>query len=496
MRASLLHGAAYNNVVDGVNTVIVPNDADSPYTLAAIATDIGDPAVFAWDASSNTAICNAHLDVSGTVHVGKVAGDGSYDAGGNEEKLLMTTNITYSITINSGGALIARGSQGTYGVRRKGTDTLTNEISLIPQTYPKQFKIAVSAGGMITLYDTKVRWCGTTTPSSSGFMINGGKFDIQRCQLYTYEYFSMAIYILTYPYTYTNPIFRDNFIGTGDNTGDHLYNQNGIKIGGGQGSNPTNLQIVNCEFDSSNGSSILNWYAKGLTVIDCKFNRGGPVTIQSAVYPGQMEFRNCEYAAGTWRRPDFSGGGHANTWIKHTSYLGCHAVNKRHPGINVDTGDGDVLVEEQSSPTPQAVIYRFTDGNWSAGTTNTTTGTDATGWTHSSTNEGAILLTEMMFTRVSSITSTNYYFYNLKITPITPPPGYHNYDYYAQQGNKYITSVDASDAANEKCIGPGWYRQDAATPNPTPLLDAPPTNGTWYIGIDPILCKGIIFSVH
>jgi len=57
IRASLLHGAAYNSVAGGTNTVVLPNDADSPYTLAEIAENIGDSAVFGWHASSNTAIC-------------------------------------------------------------------------------------------------------------------------------------------------------------------------------------------------------------------------------------------------------------------------------------------------------------------------------------------------------------------------------------------------------------------------------------------------------
>lgn len=50
LRGSALYAAAYTNAAG--TTVIVPNDADSPYTLAKIASNIANPAVFSYNAVS------------------------------------------------------------------------------------------------------------------------------------------------------------------------------------------------------------------------------------------------------------------------------------------------------------------------------------------------------------------------------------------------------------------------------------------------------------
>ncbi|MDD5677109.1 MAG: hypothetical protein PHW60_03840 [Kiritimatiellae bacterium] len=471
MTGSSLYGSAYTNST----TVFVPNDGDSPYTLAAIAENIGDINVFSYDAASHIAVCALNLSISGTLYIGKTDGSGNYNAGGNEEKLKMKDSTVHVITIYSNGTLLARGTQGTSGERRTSTDTLANEITTTTQTYPYTFRIVSHSGGLIKLYDTKVSWAG------SGFWVYSD-YDIERCQFYAYGHYAYGVEFDAVNATIKT--FRDNYIGYTT-----ANNRSALCWRSGTGGVPKgNVDIINCEFEND----LIDYYAIGVRIIDCKFNSSNVATIVStAIYPSRMEYRNCQFSAD--RRIAFVGA-NANSWLTCTFYLGGHIVKKQKPGLNVDLGDNDVIIEEKSSPTNQAAIYKFTGGSWSSGTNRASTGTDATGWTPSPTNEGAILLTEMTVTYPSSIVSNQYYYYNLKITNC--PRGYFSYDYYRDCGSNYVTSISNAVGAGDKCMGPNWFRSNSAVPNPEPLINEPPTNGTWHIGMAPIIPSGIIVTIH
>jgi len=83
--------------------------------------------------------------------------------------------------------------------------------------------------------------------------------------------------------------------------------------------------------------------------------------------------------------------------------------------------------------------------------------------------------------REYSATSTGntYYKYNLAITA----NGYSNYNYYNDQGTKYIASASSSDGDVDTCISETWQRDNIDANNTEPSLDEPPTAGTWYAGM-------------
>ncbi|MFC1461768.1 hypothetical protein ACFLQR_04545, partial [Verrucomicrobiota bacterium] len=312
----------------------------------------------------------------------------------------------------------------------------------------------------------------------------GGHFDIQRCQLYSYRYYYSVFNIQTYGYSYSNPVFRDNYIG---HTG--IANVYSLEIGNTGGSY-ADIKLINCEFASNSGGyQISNYYMRGLKIIDCKFSVGYPVAARSmGTYEIQIELRNCEFA-GSSAICSLSGPGDVDTWLRYTYYLSAHTVNKLSLQ-NVDTGDNDITIEEKNNTNS---IYKCAAGSWLSPTSSVSIGTGADGWTASPTNDGAVMLTERTYTRISDTTSVDYYYYNLKISKQAGPQGYYyEYDYYKDFGSHYITSVDENGGTDDECMGPAWFRQDAAAPNSESTLNGPPTNGTWYIGMAPPPARTVI----
>jgi hypothetical protein len=169
-------------------------------------------------------------------------------------------------------------------------------------------------------------------------------------------------------------------------------------------------------------------------------------------------------------------------------YLGTHIVDATTPATNIDTGDTDVTISEI---TPASTVWKWSGGaggGWGAPSTSQSTGTDPTnGLIPQPGTNGAIRIRE--YARSSA--GYTYYKYNIQVAE---QPIYGDYDYYIDQGNNYIISCRYSDG-NDNCsdsdeddvINENWQRDDVDVNNAEPLLNDPPTNGTWYIGMLPML---------
>ncbi len=156
-------------------------------------------------------------------------------------------------------------------------------------------------------------------------------------------------------------------------------------------------------------------------------------------------------------------------------YLGAHVVSLANPSINIDTGDNDITISENSS-TPQPTVWKMTSGSWGSPSTSQTTGTNSSGLIPNPTSDGAIRIRE--YSKTSS--STTYYKYNLTINWQT---NYGMYDYYYDYGQNYITSTQNPESGNDKVIGVNWYRATPSNNNPEPTINEPPTYGTFYCGM-------------
>lgn len=171
-------------------------------------------------------------------------------------------------------------------------------------------------------------------------------------------------------------------------------------------------------------------------------------------------------------------------------YLATHLVSAENTSVNIDTGDNDITISENSS-TPYPTVFRY-NGGWGSGATSQTTGTDSTGLNPQPENTGAIRIREYTMTNSSQCPGSGciLYKYNLQVDW---QANYGYYDYYEGYGQKYLTSCLSGsssscgdDSLADDTIGQNWYRQTPSTQNGTKPYDGlnePPYHGTWYVGM-------------
>ncbi len=171
-------------------------------------------------------------------------------------------------------------------------------------------------------------------------------------------------------------------------------------------------------------------------------------------------------------------------------YVGAHLVDAGTLA-NIDTGDTDVVISENSG-TPQPTVWKYSSGSWGSASTYQETGTDSNGKIPQPNNNGAIRIRE--YSRTSS--GYTFYYYNLYVKWQT---SYGEYDYYEWAGdNKYVISNYYSGGGHDNIIGDSgsydWRREDIDANNTEPSIDDPPTYGTFYCGLRPGLDFEIVDS--
>ncbi|MBI4128294.1 MAG: right-handed parallel beta-helix repeat-containing protein [Parcubacteria group bacterium] len=170
-------------------------------------------------------------------------------------------------------------------------------------------------------------------------------------------------------------------------------------------------------------------------------------------------------------------------------YLSVHLVNEADTATNVDTADdsastGDVIIEEKTA-TPASTIFRHDGATWGSTATSQKTGTASTGHIPQPNTTGAIRLRE--YAQTSG--GFTYYKYNLRVEAQNT---YFAYDYFVDQGSRYLSSDDNPQADTDDVIGTDWYRDTVATENAHPAaVNDPPEVGTWYAGMD----TGLTFTL-
>ena len=237
------------------------------------------------------------------------------------------------------------------------------------------------------------------------------------------------------------------------------------------------------EFTSSGGA---DW-----TYFD-EGTASGSATHSTTVQSGTATFVNARTGTVT-----FNGGALNVDW-----YLGIHAVNLIDNNTDINTGDNDITVSENSG-TPQSTVFKYS-GGWS-GATSQNTDTDSSGKNPQPNNTGAIRIREYNRT----ISATTLYNYNLHINWVLQSgTNYGEYDYYDDYGREggseykqYITSCLANtstcddDGTNsDDVIGSAWHREAPGSINgskPYDGLNEPPDSGTWYAG----MLTGLSFGI-
>jgi len=214
--------------------------------------------------------------------------------------------------------------------------------------------------------------------------------------------------------------------------------------------------FYNLEFNGSNGE----WLYKD----------GANGTNQTTVKAGTATFLNTR--PGT---VSVTGGTLNVDW-----YLGGHVVNANATSSNITSATTTISEE---STTSQSTIWEWSGGVWGTASTSQTILTDASGLFPQPGTNGAIRIREYSATSTGSA----YYKYNLAIMA----NGYSNYNYYNDQGTKYIASASSSDGDVDTCISETWQRDDIDANNTEQTLDEPPTTGTWYVGMDSDLEFGL-----
>ncbi len=198
----------------------------------------------------------------------------------------------------------------------------------------------------------------------------------------------------------------------------------------------------------------------------------------------------CNIQESTWNWPNFTNGTTTviNTTLndKNVSsngvlnvdwYLGAHVVDANATSTDVPGATTTIY----STSTSDATIWKWSGGAWGDASTTQVTVTYATGTATGTIpqpgTDGAIRIREYS----EDSATTTYYKYNLQLTVL----GYSDYDYYNDQGNKYITSVSSTESSGvDKCISIDWFRSSSSAMNtPYPSVNEPPTNGSWYAGM-------------
>jgi hypothetical protein len=169
-----------------------------------------------------------------------------------------------------------------------------------------------------------------------------------------------------------------------------------------------------------------------------------------------------------------------------------------------DIPDGDITISENTAPGdggPYSTIWKYSGGWGEDPAASKTTSTDGDGNNPQPINSGAIRIREYSMTDSSTCNQANnfvgctLYKYNLHIAW---QGTYGEYDYYSDYGQNYLTSCWAgsnnacsNDTTDDDVIGDSWHRGTIGTMNDVGTVNAPPTNGSWYIG----MLNGLSFSI-
>ena len=321
---------------------------------------------------------------------------------------------------------------------------------------------------------------GTTTVSSS----DTGSATIGGAGSTTFYNFTLgaASDNLTYTFNLGGAITVSNDLtitdgGTGTHTLDVTASNYGITVGGSWDNNDTfNCQQGTVTFNatttgktiSDGGSSfyniVFNGSGGGWTYTDGASTAPNSTTVDA----GTVVYLNAKTGTVTVN------GGELNVdW-----YLGVHIVDAANTATNIDTGDSDVTISENSG-TPASTVWRHNGTDWGSPAASQTTGTGSDGRNPQPNTAGAIRIRE--YTQTSA--GTTYYLYNLQIAW---QGDYGEYDYYADYGGKYLTSTGNTGSGHDEVIGSDWWRTAPNTMNGSPPysgLNEPPTQGSWYCGM-------------
>jgi len=166
-------------------------------------------------------------------------------------------------------------------------------------------------------------------------------------------------------------------------------------------------------------------------------------------------------------------------------YLGAHAVMV--DSTSTPAALATTTISENST-TSQATVWIWSGGvggGWATSATSQISHTDSNGKIPQPGTDEAIRIREY---KKESATTT-YYKYNLQITAA----GFSNYNYWADFGNQYITSVSSTESTStvDKSISENWRRYDIDVNNQEPTINAPPQWGTWYAGLNSYLVFGL-----
>jgi len=164
---------------------------------------------------------------------------------------------------------------------------------------------------------------------------------------------------------------------------------------------------------------------------------------------------------------------------------------------------GNITLSENTG-TPAATLWWHNGTDWETATSTVYTDTDSTGKTPSPNYAGAVRLREYSMTDSGSCPGAGctLYTYNLAINSVAQGATiYSAYNYYSDQGSKYLTSCYQNGAAcsngDDDVIGASWHRSSISSFNGAQDysgLNEPPLAGSWYAGMGRAFEFAIDFS--
>ena len=402
------------------STITLTGTSGSPLTVSGTFTPGTSTVVFNGDGSITiAAITYNNLTLSPTLTASRIyTGGGAITASG----LTINPNASaaYSLTFNLGGTTSC---SGIVSIKRTGSATSNLD------TTASNYSLTV-AGFMIWAGGTLTGNASTLDSNGNVTILSGGTLNSTSGNFYVGDYW------LNYG-TFTH------------NSGTVIFDATVSGKTISDGGSP----FYNITFNGSGG---------GWTYTDGASTAPNQTTVQN----GTAVFLNAK--TGT---VSVTGGELDVDW-----YLGVHVVDAANTSTNIDTGDADITISENSG-TPASTVWRHDGDTWETAASSKTTGTDATGKNPQPTSAGAIRIRE--YAKTSS--TTTYYLYNLKIAWQST---YGEYNYYSDYGSKYLTSTANTGSGHDEVIGVNWYRSTAGTMNtPYVTVNEPPTNGSWYVGM-------------
>ena len=194
----------------------------------------------------------------------------------------------------------------------------------------------------------------------------------------------------------------------------------------------------------------------------------------------ECSLSNMDLQAGIITAINCDANGNGNTVTGGTLnvdwYTSVHVLDSG--GGNLDTAEddavsGDVIISENSGA-PASTVWRHDGSDWGTAATSQRTGTAATGHIPQPNTAGAIKIRE----RAETSGGNTFYLYNLQVEAQACCGAY---NYFADEGSNYVTSVLNSMSGHDEVIDDNWWRNAAiATENAHPMSAGdPPANGTW-----------------